>query len=58
MLIAWSNRGASDLPCYNAKCVPVITCVFDKTEESSFSYFVVDGITARNGMSVVAIRDP
>ncbi|WP_103972180.1 hemagglutinin repeat-containing protein [Pectobacterium versatile] len=56
---AWSNRGVSDLSRYTANGTPVIARIADKTGGSGFSHFVVvDGVTTRNGISVVAIRDP
>ncbi len=56
---AWGNRGVSDLSRYTANGTPVIARIADKTGGSSFSHFVVvDGVTTRNGISVVAIRDP
>ncbi|WP_420852908.1 hemagglutinin repeat-containing protein [Siccibacter turicensis] len=57
--VAWGNRGVSDLSRYTANGTPVIARIVDKTGGSSFSHFVVvDGVTTRNGIAVVAIRDP
>lgn len=48
-----------DLFHYTSNGTPVIARIADKTGGSSFSHFVVvDGVTTRNGISVVAIRDP
>ncbi|AWH88632.1 DUF637 domain-containing protein [Limnobaculum parvum] len=56
---AWVNRTVSDLTRYTANGTPIIVRIVDKTGGSSFSHFVVvDGVTTRNGISVVAIRDP
>jgi hypothetical protein len=38
---------------------PVVVRLFDKSGGSDFSHFVVvDGVTTKNGIPVVAIRDP
>nr|TWR35003.1 hypothetical protein FQY85_08955 [Cronobacter turicensis] len=48
-----------DLSRYTANGTPIIARIADKTGGDSFSHFVVvDGVTTRNGISVVAIRDP
>jgi filamentous hemagglutinin len=56
---AWGNRNLADLASYTSDGTPVIVQIADKTGGSNFSHFVVvDGITSRNGVAVVAIRDP
>jgi len=54
---AYPNRNVADLARYTADGTPVIVRIADDTTE--FSHFVVvDGVTKRNGVEVVAIRDP
>lgn len=56
---AFGNRNVSDLARYTSNGTPVVVRVVDKATGSGFSHFVVvDGVTTRNGISVVAIRDP
>ncbi|MGL4283696.1 MAG: hemagglutinin repeat-containing protein, partial [Eubacterium aggregans] len=56
---AFSNRNVADLTRYTANGTPVIVRIADQTTGSGFSHFVVvDGVTTRNGLRVVAIRDP
>lgn len=56
---AFGSRNVSDLARYTSNGTPVVVRVVDKTTGSGFSHFVVvDGVTTRNGISVVAIRDP
>lgn len=44
---------------YTSNGTPVVVRIVDKTGGTGFSHFVVvDGVTTRNGVSVVAIRDP
>ncbi|ULR42759.1 C39 family peptidase [Rhizobium sp. K102] len=51
------NRNVDDLVRYTTNGTPVIARVSDPT--TGFSHFVVvDGVTKRNGIEVVAIRDP
>ncbi|OPB11531.1 two-partner secretion domain-containing protein [Pseudomonas synxantha] len=55
----YASRNVADLARYTANGTPVIVQVVDKAAGTGFSHFVVvDGITTRNGISVVAIRDP
>jgi hypothetical protein len=57
--IPWNNRKVADLAKYTANGTPVIVRIVDKKVGGTFSHaVVVDGITTRNGISVVAIRDP
>lgn len=56
---AFGNRYFADL----ARCIDVGTPVFfrilDNTKGADFSHVVVvDGVATRNGISLVAIRDP
>ncbi|EPS1796862.1 two-partner secretion system putative hemagglutinin TpsA2 [Pseudomonas aeruginosa] len=56
---AFGNRNVADLTRYTSNGTPVVVRIADKTGDSDFSHFVVvDGVTTRNGVSVVAIRDP
>ncbi|WP_239424540.1 cysteine peptidase family C39 domain-containing protein, partial [Snodgrassella communis] len=56
---AWTNRNVNDLARYTANGTPVVVRIVDKIGGSNFSHFVVvDGVTKRNGIPVVAIRDP
>ncbi|WAH59582.1 filamentous hemagglutinin N-terminal domain-containing protein [Pseudomonas silvicola] len=56
---AFGNRNVADLARYTSSGTPVVVRVVDGAGNSGFSHFVVvDGITTRNGISVVAIRDP
>lgn len=56
---AFGSRNVADLARYTSNGIPVVVRVVDKTTGSGFSHFVVvDGVTTRNGISVVAIRDP
>jgi filamentous hemagglutinin len=55
----YPSRNVADLSRYTSNGTPVVVRVIDKTGGSDFSHFVVeDGITIRNGVAVVAIRDP
>ncbi|MEO4013371.1 cysteine peptidase family C39 domain-containing protein [Pseudomonas sp. P2663] len=55
----FGNRNVADLARYTSNGTPVVVRIVDKTGSSDFSHFVVvDGVTTRNGISVVAIRDP
>lgn len=55
---AFRSRNVADLARYTSDGTPVVVQVVDKTGGSGFSHFVVvDGVTTRNGVSVVAIRD-
>ncbi|EJL72293.1 Peptidase C39 family [Variovorax sp. CF313] len=57
--VALSSRNVDDLARYTADGVPVVVRIFDKVGGTDFSHFVVvDGVTTRNGVRVVAIRDP
>ncbi len=54
---AYNFRNVDDLARYTADGTPVIVRLEDKT--TGFSHFVVvDGVTKKNGIGVVAIRDP
>ncbi|WP_256662999.1 hemagglutinin repeat-containing protein [Pseudomonas sp. 91RF] len=54
-----TNRNVGELAKFTGNGTPVIVRIVDKTGGTSFSHFVVvDGVTTRNGISVVAIRDP
>jgi filamentous hemagglutinin family protein len=56
--IALGRRNVSDLARYTENGTPVVVRVADPGV-SDFSHFVVvDGVTTRNGVQVVAIRDP
>lgn len=56
---AYGNRNVADLARYTKKGMPIVVRVVDKTRGSDFSHFVVvDGVTTRGGVTVVAIRDP
>jgi hypothetical protein len=53
------NREVADIARYTEQGVPVVVRIADKTGETSFSHFVVvDGVTIKNRVPVVAIRDP
>ena len=53
------SRNVADLERYTNSGTPVIARIFDNTNGTRFSHFVVvDGVTTRNGVAVVAIRDP
>jgi len=55
--VAFGDRNVSDLARYTANGTPVVVRIADSS--SDFSHFVVvDGVTTRNGVPVVAIRDP
>jgi len=55
----WPNRNVNDLARYTKDGTPVIVVIADRTNNTSFRHFVVvDGVTTRNGVPVVAIRDP
>ncbi|WP_276312244.1 hemagglutinin repeat-containing protein [Variovorax guangxiensis] len=57
--VALGRRNVDDLARYTADGVPVVVRIVDKTGGTDFSHFVVvDGVTTRNGVRVVAIRDP
>ncbi|WP_111190799.1 hemagglutinin repeat-containing protein [Stenotrophomonas maltophilia] len=56
---AFQNRSVADLARYTADGTPVVVRVIDGRGGSTFSHFVVvDGVTERAGVKVVAIRDP
>jgi len=56
---AFGNRNVADLARYTSNGTPVVVRLFDKSGGSDFSHFVVvDGVTTKNGIPVVAIRDP
>nr|WP_313741172.1 cysteine peptidase family C39 domain-containing protein [Pseudomonas sp.] len=56
---AFGNRNVADLARYTSDGTPVVVRVVDNVTESGFSHFVVvDGVTTKNGISVVAVRDP
>jgi predicted double-glycine peptidase len=56
---AFQNRSVADLARYTADGTPVVVRVIDGSGGSTFSHFVVvDGVTERAGVKVVAIRDP
>ncbi|MCI2245827.1 cysteine peptidase family C39 domain-containing protein [Xanthomonas sp. PPL568] len=55
----YERRNVSDLARYTQGGTPVIVRVTDETPGANFSHFVVvNGVTKRNGVAVVAIRDP
>nr|WP_258079545.1 VENN motif pre-toxin domain-containing protein [Xanthomonas arboricola] len=55
----FGNRSVADLSRYTSNGTPVIVRITDESGGSRFSHFVVvDGVTTRNGIPVVAIRDP
>ncbi len=55
---AFSGRNVNDLARYTQNGTPVVVRIADPGV-SDFSHFVVvDGVTMRNGVQVVAIRDP
>jgi hypothetical protein len=57
--INFNNRTVADLGRYTSNGTPVIVQIVDKKVGGTFSHaVVVDGVTTRNGISVVAIRDP
>jgi filamentous hemagglutinin len=57
--VALPSRNVDDLVRYTSDGVPVVVRIFDRTGGTDFSHFVVvDGVTTRNGVRVVAIRDP
>lgn len=52
----FTGKGVDDLARYTSNGRPVVVRV---TGENNFSHFVVvDGVTKRNGIDVVAVRDP
>ena len=56
---AFGNRNVADLARYTGDGTPLVVRIVDNTRGTDFSHFVVvDGVTTRNGISVVAIRDP
>ncbi|MFV3415261.1 C39 family peptidase [Pseudomonas nitroreducens] len=56
---AFGNRNVADLTRYTSSGTPVVVRIADRIGGSDFSHFVVvDGVTTRNGVAVVAIRDP
>ncbi len=56
---AFGSRNVADLARYTGDGTPVVVRIVDNTKGTDFSHFVVvDGVTTRNGISVVAIRDP
>ena len=56
---AFGNRNVADLARYTGDGAPVVVRIVDNTKGTDFSHFVVvDGVTTRNGISVVATRDP
>jgi predicted double-glycine peptidase len=49
----------NDLARYTSRGTPVVVRIVDNKTGTNFSHFVVvDGVTERNGIPVVAIRDP
>ncbi len=56
---AFGSRNVADLARYTGDGASVVVRIVDNTKGTDFSHFVVvDGVTTRNGISVVAIRDP
>ncbi|WP_284147813.1 filamentous hemagglutinin N-terminal domain-containing protein [Pseudomonas mosselii] len=56
---AFGSRNVADLERYTTSGTPVIARIVDNTNGTRFSHFVVvDGVTTRNGVAVVAVRDP
>lgn len=51
------GRTVSDLERCNQNGVPIITRITDPNVKA-YSHFVVDGITSRNGIEQLAIKDP
>lgn len=56
--VALGGRNVADLQRYTAKGTPVVVRISDGTSGGFSHFVVVDGITVRNGVQVVAIRDP
>jgi hypothetical protein len=57
--IFWDRRSVGDLAQYTQGGTPVVVRIVDSANPSALSHFVVvDGVTTRNGIPVVAIRDP
>lgn len=55
----WAGRKVSNISHYTSNGTPIVVRIIDKNGGSGFSHFVVaDGVTSRNGIPVVAIRDP
>lgn len=55
--IAYDGRTVTDLARYTSSGTPVVVRIADQTGD--FSHFVVvDGVTTRGGVQVVAVRDP
>jgi filamentous hemagglutinin len=55
----WSGRTDDDLARYTFNGNPIVVRIIDGTKSSNFSHLVVvDGVTSRNGIKVVAIRNP
>lgn len=55
---AFGNRTVSDLARYTQDGTPVVVRITDVSGGTNFSHFVVvDGVTTRGGVEVVAIRD-
>ena len=55
--IDWTGRNIADLARYIAHGKPVIAWIANKA--TGFSHWVVvDGVTSRSGIEVVAVRDP
>ena len=53
------NRNVTDLARYTAEGTPVVVRIVDNKHGTDFSHFVVvDGVTTRNGVDVIAIHDP
>lgn len=56
---AFGSRNVADLARYIGVGAPVFFRILDNTKGTDFSHFVVlDGVATRNGISVVAVRDP
>ncbi|NWD72287.1 hypothetical protein HX870_32255 [Pseudomonas gingeri] len=56
---AFGSRNVADFARYTGDGTPVVVRIVDNTKGTEFSNFVVgDGVATRNGISVVAIRDP
>lgn len=58
-MAAFSSRAVADLARYTSDGTPVVVQILDRTQVPHLSHFVVvDGVTIRNGIKVVAVRDP
>ncbi len=59
--MAWTGRNVNDVAKYTSKGVPIMAVIADNPKANPpgfLHYVVVDGVTTRNGVRVVAIRDP